>query len=196
MIYSSWNIEYDRLKLIIMGHFLHFHPPKNPKIRILKKCKKFQDIIILHMCTKNHNHMRYSSWDMEMIFFVILGYLLPFYSPNNLANQNLEKTKKASGDVISLHICTKNHDHMMYASWDMEWDRQFFVILGHFCPFTPLLTPKIKIWKKYNKRLTNDITLLHTCTIYEDHMMYGSWDIRHERQIFLLFWAILVLWPS
>ena len=39
---------------------------KTWKIRILKNWKKIaQDIIILHMCTKNHNHMRYSFWDME-----------------------------------------------------------------------------------------------------------------------------------
>ena len=33
MIYSSWDIECDRLKLVIMSHFLPFVPPstKNPK---------------------------------------------------------------------------------------------------------------------------------------------------------------------
>ena len=52
----------------------------------------------------------------EVNFFVILGHFLPFYSPNNPESQNFEKMKKASGDVIILHMCTKNHDHMMYAS--------------------------------------------------------------------------------
>ena len=35
----------------------------------------------------------------------------------------------------------------MYAYSDMESDRQFFVILGHFLLFYPLLTQKIKIGK-------------------------------------------------
>ena len=32
-------------------------------------------------------------------FFVILGYFLPFYPPNNPENQNFEKMKKAPGDI-------------------------------------------------------------------------------------------------
>ena len=27
--------------------------------------------------------------------------------------------KKVSADIIILHLCTKNYDHMMYGSWDM-----------------------------------------------------------------------------
>ena len=49
-------------------------------------------------------------------FFVILGHFLPFYPPNNPENQNFEKMKKASGYAIILHMCTINHNHMMYAS--------------------------------------------------------------------------------
>ena len=47
-------------------------------------------------------------------FFVILSHFLPFYLPKNLENQNFEKMKKGSGDVIILDMCTKNHNHMMY----------------------------------------------------------------------------------
>ena len=66
-------------------------------------------------------------------------------------NQNFEKMKKVSGDVIFLHMCIKNHDHM-YASWDIECNRHNFLLFCvTFCPFTPLLTPKIKIWKKCKK---------------------------------------------
>ena len=40
MIYSFWEIECDRLKLVIMGHYLSFPPLlKTQKIRILKKMK-------------------------------------------------------------------------------------------------------------------------------------------------------------
>ena len=62
--------------------------------------------------------------------------------------------------------------------------RQFLLILGHFCFFIPLLTPKIKIWKKC-KKAPGQI-LLHMCTISQDHMMYGSWDIKFKRQNFVV----------
>ena len=35
--------------------------------------------------------------------------------------------------------------------------------------------------------------ILHMCTINEDHIMYGSWDIRHNKQSFLSFWVIFCL---
>ena len=41
MIYSSGDRELDSLKLVILGHFLPFLPPKNQKIKIFKKWKKF-----------------------------------------------------------------------------------------------------------------------------------------------------------
>ena len=109
-----------------------------------------------------------------------------FYPPDNLENQNFEKMKKASGDVITLHMCTKNHNHMMYASWDMECNRQFL----HFGPF--LLLPhdwpqKFKSGKNVIKT-PGDIIILQMCTKNEDHM-YGSWDIK-ARQAELSFWAI------
>ena len=122
-------------------------------------------------------------------FLVIFGHFLPLYPPKNQKNQNFKTIKKkASWDVITLHMCTKNHDHMMYASWDMEYKRpNFLSFWAIFCSFTPLLTPKIKIWKKLQK--TGDIILLHWCTINEVNIVYGSWDIRHNKQSFLLFWV-------
>ena len=122
------------------------------------------------MCTKNHNHMKYSSWDPEIQSeTVILDHFWliapPSISLNNPENQNFEKMKKASRDVIILNLCNKKYDHMMYACSDMECDRHnFFVILGYFCYFTPLLTPKIKIWKKYKKHL--EILSFYTCVPY------------------------------
>ena len=57
MIYNSWDIECDTLKLPIMGDFLPFTLPfKNPKNQNFEKMKKIAgDIIILHKCTKNYD---------------------------------------------------------------------------------------------------------------------------------------------
>ena len=118
--------------------------------------------------------------------------------------------KKFTGDPIILHICTKNHNHMRYSSWDMEWDT-FFCHFGSFyncisqmtiiwcmvpeilsntdmifCQFglffafsPPLTTQKIKILKKWKKLLV--IIILHMSIINKNHMMYDSWDMECVR---------------
>ena len=55
-----------------------------------------------------------------------------------------------------------------------------------FCPFTPLLTSKTKIWEKCKTLL--EISF-YTCvpSINEDHMIRGSWDIRCNRQFYIIF---------
>ena len=59
--------------------------------------------------------------DVKLIF--ILGYFLHFYPINRLKNQKFLKVKKTTpGDIIILHRCTNNHDHMLYCSWDMVHD--------------------------------------------------------------------------
>ena len=45
--------------------------------------------------------------------------------------------KKTPGDIIILHLCTKNLDDMIYRSSNLERDRLILVILGHFLPFYP-----------------------------------------------------------
>ena len=41
--------------------------------------------------------------------------------------------------------------------------------------------------------MPGDLTIFNMCTIYEDHMMYGSWDIMCDRVFyhFVLFFALL-----
>ena len=71
-------------------------------------------------------------------------------------------------------MCTKNYNHMRYGSWGTERERQYFLSFwATFCPFNPLRTCKVKIFKKM-KKATGYIIILHMCTINEDHMIYGS----------------------
>ena len=139
---------------------------KNQKNYTFEKMKKIaRDIIILHMCTKTHNHMKYSSWDTKRDR--IFCHFWPFFCfihplpPNNPQNQNLKKMKKTSRDVIILNLCNKKkHDHMMYAYSDMEClDRHNFLSFQPiFCFFARLLTSKIKIVKNHR-----DILPFYTC---------------------------------
>ena len=75
-----------------------------------------------------------------------------WWTLKNQKNRILKKWKIITGDIIISYMCTKNHIHMRYSSWDMEWDR----ILCHFGPFFALLPPitqKTKILKKSKKHL-------------------------------------------
>ena len=143
--------------------------------------KKFAaDIIILYMCTRNHNHMRYSSrytkWDRLFCYF---GPLFCDFNPlplNNPENQNFEEIKKAFGDVIILNLCNKKHDHMIYAYTDIEClHRHIFL---SFRPFFALLA---HLWSRKLKNVINIWRYYHLI-IWSPDIMYGSWDIKFNRQ--------------
>ena len=55
-------------------------------------------------------------WSEQIELFIILDYFLPFNSPSNQENQKFEKMKNIPGDIIILHMCTINANHMMYGS--------------------------------------------------------------------------------
>ena len=154
MIYSSWDAERDKLKLVFLGHFFPFYPLKNPKNQNFENKKKIAgDIIILHVYQKSQLYdVRFLRYRVRQTgFFVILGYFCPFTPPpNNPENQNFEKMRKIPGDII-LHICTINENH--YDVWFLRYGAQqtkFVVFLGHFLP---LATRKIIILKKWKKIL-------------------------------------------
>ena len=126
------------MKLVIMGNFLSFYPPppppKNPKNQNFEKMNKILgDIIIFQKSCVPKSTIyevgfpRYRVRQKE--FFVILSHFLPFYP-----QQPPQKIFWQNKNSISLNMCTKNNNHMMYTSWDMECNKNFFVILGHFLP--------------------------------------------------------------
>ena len=155
------------------------------KIKILKKWKMPGDIIILHMCTTNYDQMMYGSWDMvfdKCNYFSSWTIFLPFYLPNSQKNQNFEKKmERKPGDIIILHMCTTNYDHMMYGSWDKVRDRckLLFLFLGYFLHFYLPNSPKNQNFEKM-KKIPGDI-ILNMCTKNYDQMMYASWDMVIDR---------------
>ena len=74
---------------------------------------------------------------------------------------------------------------MLTQIWNACTDTFFCHFRPFFAFFAPLLTPKINIWKKC-KKTPGHIILLHMCTINQDHMMYGSWDMKFNRQNFFV----------
>ena len=137
MIYSSWDIECDKLKLIIMGHFLPFSPtpPKNQKIWNFEKMKNLLDIIILRKCTKNHNHMRYGSWDIEWDtdFFGYFGLFFAILPHKTQKIKILKKWKWRCHNFTPMYQKSWSHDvcFLRYGVWQ--------TIYCHSGPFFPLL---------------------------------------------------------
>ena len=92
----------------------------------------------------------------------------PFTHPKDLENQNFEKIKNTTEDIIILPMCTINKNHMMYGSSDMECNRQnIFVILDRFLSFYPPNNPKNKNLEK-RKKPPGDIIILDRCNINEN----------------------------
>ena len=146
MIYSSWDIEQNILKLVILGHFFFaLLLPKNPKNQNFGKWKNLLEISSFYTCAPNHSDMMYGSWDMEwdrqkfLSFWVIFH---PFaFPPNDPEYQNFKKKmKQMPGDIILLciHVC---HKWRSYDIWFLKYkvgQTKPFDILGHFLPFQPL----------------------------------------------------------
>ena len=55
-------------------------------------------------------------WSATDRIFCHFGLFFALLPPNNPKNQNFEKMKKTPGDIIILHMCTVNDNHMMYGS--------------------------------------------------------------------------------
>ena len=168
MMYGCWDMEWDR------HNFLSFWAIFSPFIPITT-CK-----IISQMCTINDNHMMLDSWDRECSrqFFVILDCFCP------LTTQKIKILKKLNRclEILSFYTCVPK----MTIIWCMipEIWSVTNIIFCHFgpifCCFNPLITWQIKILKKW-KKISGDIIILPMYTINDNHMMYGSWDMKHDR---------------
>ena len=137
---------HDRLLFFILGYFLPFYPANTQK-------KNHLEISLFYTSVPNIMIICYTVpeiWlmtDVIVMFHFGLFFALLLLTAHT-KNENLKKMKKAAGDIIILHKCTKNHDHMLYCSWDMACERyNYFLFWAIFCPFTPLTSQKMKILK-------------------------------------------------
>ena len=124
--------------------------------------------------------------------YVILDHFLPFNTSGDQKKITILKNwKQILGDIIILHMCAINVNRMMSGSWATEGDGQNFLsVWVILCPFTPLTICKIKILKKLKekKKKRLEIIILQMCTINNNHIMYGSWDMEcHETEFCVIF---------
>ena len=122
-----------------MTIFCTFTPLISWKIKILKKWKKAWRHY--HFTHVYHKWQSYDVWFLRYRvkwteLFVILDHFLLFYPPQKTQKiKILKKWRKMPGDII-ICKCPINDNHMMYGSWHMKCEGQFFffffVILDHF----------------------------------------------------------------
>ena len=95
MIYSSWDIKQNILKLVILDHFLPFYPPKNPKNQNFEKWKNLQEISSFYTCVKKITIIWcvVSEVWSETNFFCHFGPIFALLppTPNDPENQILKK---------------------------------------------------------------------------------------------------------
>ena len=190
MVPQIWSAT-DRI-FCHFGPFFALLPPYGPRKSKFWKNEKntWRYYHFTHVYHKWQSYdvwfLRYGVWQTEFFchygpFFV----LLPPYGPKK---SKFWKNEKNTWRYY--HFTNINDSHMMYGSSDMECNGQNFLSFWIiFCPLNPLTTQKIKILKKW-KKTTEDIVILHKCTINDNHMMYGSWDMKGDGPKFLSFWTV------
>ena len=84
-----------------------------------------------------------------------------------------------------------HHWYHKWQSYDVRflrygvWQAEFFVILDYFLSFYPPNNLENKNFEKWKKN-PGDIIIFHKCTINDNHMMYGFWDMKPNRQNFFV----------
>ena len=116
ILYCPWDMARDRCNCYFSfwAIFCPLTPLTAQKIKISKKWKKHLEISSFNTSAPKIMIICYTDPEIwcvthEIVFF-ILDYFLPFYHPNSSKNQDFSKMKKAPGDFIMLHMCTKNYD--------------------------------------------------------------------------------------
>ena len=73
---------------------------------------------------------------------------------------------------------TKNHDHMLYCSWDTasDWCNFYFSFWAIFCPFTPLTTEKPRFYKNEQNTWRHH----HFTHVYQKLWSHDVWFLRYD----------------
>ena len=133
-----------------MGHFL---PGKSKFWKNEKNTWRYY-----HLTHVNHKwqsydvwFLRYGVWQTKFSFWAIF---CPFTPLTAWKIKILNKWKKNTWRCY--HLTHVYHKWQSYDAWFLRCgvsQTEFYIILGHFSPFIPLMTWKIKIKKEWKKFL-------------------------------------------
>ena len=175
---------------------------KSKKSEFWKNEKKLLEIsYFTHVYQKPQSYeVHFLRYGVKQIIFVILGHFLPFNPPpthpiisNNPENENFEKMKKASGDVIILNLCNKNT--IKWCMVTQIWSVTDII----FCRFRPFFALSTHYWPqklKFGKNVNNAWRYYSFTHVHHNSRSYDVWFLRCKGKSFLSFWAIFALWPS
>ena len=142
------------------------------------------DIILLHMCTKNEDHMMYASWDIRwdsqsfLSFWVIF---IPLTLPITQNIQILKKWKKAWRYHNFPLVYLKWQSNVLWFLRYKAWQKNFYVILGYFSPFYSTNNTENYFWKneKKNKKTKNAGRYYHFTLVYHNWQSYDVCFLRY-----------------
>ena len=139
-----------------------FYPPNNPENQTFEKMKKTPGgIMILNVSIINENHiwcMIPEIWSAPDIFLSSWAIFCPF-TPITARKMKISQKMKKPGDVIILYKCSTNVAQIMMIGytvpeiWRVTDVIVFFDFGLFFCHFTPITAQKMKISKKWKRRL-------------------------------------------
>ena len=170
MIYSSWDIGRDRLKLVILGYFLHFYSPKNPKNQNFQTKKIAVPKITIIWCTvpeiqseadgilchfvsfcapppQNDTKFCTTNGTQQTEFFDkqnSLTFWVIFCLFNTLTICKIKILKNEENAWRCYHLTNPYHKWQSHDVWFPRYEVQptyFFVILDCFLPFYPSPPP-------------------------------------------------------
>ena len=139
-------MECDRFFLSFLAIFCTFTLLTTWKIKILKKWEKRLQLSSFYTCLPKIRIiwcMLPEIWSVTDRFFIIFSHFLHLPPPKFLKSE-----KNSWRYYLFLHMY---HKWRLYDVWFQKYKVQWtecFVILGHFSPFYPTTTHKIKIFKK------------------------------------------------
>ena len=167
-----------------MGHFLPFYPTIYPKNKIWKKCKNTPgDIILLHICGINEDHMMYGSCNTRhgkqnfLSFWAIFLHLTHQTTKKINIFKKKKKKKKKIVERLSFYTCVPQ----MMIIWCMvpeTWNTKY----NFFCHFqlfffTPKQPGKSKFWKNGEKKGQRHH---HFSYVYHEWQSYDVWFLKYE----------------
>ena len=108
IVSEIWHMA-DVMFIFHFGLFFAVLPPNSLKNQNFKKWKKYyEDIIILHKCTKTQDHMLYCSWDMIHdtcnFYFSFWAFFCPF-TPLTAQKIKISQKLKKSLEISSFYMC-------------------------------------------------------------------------------------------
>ena len=114
---------------------------------------------------------------------------MPFQPPDNPENENFKIEKNTWTYYNFTHL---HHKWQSYDVWFLRYGAQQTEFFSHSGPFFALLPAPYGLENQNFGKMNNtseDIIILQMRTINYSHMMYGSCDMKCNRQNFLSFWS-------